>query len=524
MIKVLSLLFILALSTNGYKILIYNPKIGHSHVNFFGKIADALVDAGHDVTVLVVHMDLSIKHPGASKAKIFNYYVDSVITDLFTNKTRLDQMWETSDTVWAQIDMFNDFTTAQILSGKQLLNDENLTQYMINEKFDLGITEVFNIYMYGLFKIWGINASVSGSAVGLMDNDYETFGLHFPASHIPTLMQGSTDKMTYGERFNNLISYFFTKIFYIFTVKEYTLQNEFDKKYGPEFFKPMKDMGDTSFLLLNSNPYLDIAGPKTPKMIEIAGIGRGEPKSLDKYWDGILSLRKHTVLISFGSFAKTSAMPLSMKRGIIETAKALPEITFIWKYEKPEDGIGNGIDNLILSKWTPQSDLLNDKRLSLFITHGGANSIVELAFTGKPTIAVPIFGDQFRNAKLVEKHNIGVVMDKSELKNSYKLIKNIQNVLSNKLYRKNAELLSKRLNKRPISSKELLVKHVEFACEFGKLEVLDLESRNMNSITYFNLDIIIPILIFFSLITTFVFSKLNALSKKIFCIKKEKKD
>lgn len=28
-----------------YKILVYSPKIGHSHINFLGRIADILVDA-----------------------------------------------------------------------------------------------------------------------------------------------------------------------------------------------------------------------------------------------------------------------------------------------------------------------------------------------------------------------------------------------------------------------------------------------------------------------------------------------
>ena len=41
------LLFIFPIS--GYKILIFNPKFGVSHVTFTGKIADTLAAAGHDV-------------------------------------------------------------------------------------------------------------------------------------------------------------------------------------------------------------------------------------------------------------------------------------------------------------------------------------------------------------------------------------------------------------------------------------------------------------------------------------------
>ncbi|CEF69828.1 UDP-glucuronosyl/UDP-glucosyltransferase family-containing protein [Strongyloides ratti] len=493
-LKVFFVFCILVSSLDSYKILIFNPKLGHSHVNFFGQIADILVDAGHDVTVLVVDMDLSITHPGTHKAKIYHISADPVAADLLTNKTRLNKMWETSNSIWAQSDMFNDFIKGGILTAKNIFHNKELEKFVKEQKFDLAIAEVFNIYIFGLFKAWEIPATISGSAVGLMEYNYRTFGLHFPASHIPTLMQFSHDKMMYSERFQNLLSYVFTIICNYLMEYEYTIKNEFDKKYGEDFFNSDKLIADTSFILLNSNPYLDIPGPKTPKMLEISGIGIPECKPLNEYWNNILSLRNYTILISFGSFAKSSIMPKSMKNGIIETARRLPDITFIWKYETPEDGIGKDIKNLILSKWVPQNDLLNDRRLSLFITHGGANSIVELSFRGVPAIAIPIFADQFKNAKLIEKHNTGIVMDKSLLTDSNQLFNNIKKILTDSQYKKNAYLISQRLNKRPIGSKELLIQHVNFACEFGQLPVLDLESRYMNSIIYFNLDIILPII------------------------------
>lgn len=36
-------------STFAFKFLAYNPLFGSSHVNFMGKISDALVEAGHEV-------------------------------------------------------------------------------------------------------------------------------------------------------------------------------------------------------------------------------------------------------------------------------------------------------------------------------------------------------------------------------------------------------------------------------------------------------------------------------------------
>uniref|UniRef100_A0A0R3S1Z7 UDP-glucuronosyltransferase n=1 Tax=Elaeophora elaphi TaxID=1147741 RepID=A0A0R3S1Z7_9BILA len=45
----MALLLMLLDCTFSYKILVFSPRLGHSHVNFMGKIADILVEAGHDV-------------------------------------------------------------------------------------------------------------------------------------------------------------------------------------------------------------------------------------------------------------------------------------------------------------------------------------------------------------------------------------------------------------------------------------------------------------------------------------------
>ena len=47
-----------------------------------------------------------------------------------------------------------------------------------------------------------------------------------------------------------------------------------------------------------------------------------------------------------------------------------PDITFIWKYEKPDDEFAKAAakahKNIYFSKWTPQGDLLGGNRYSSF--------------------------------------------------------------------------------------------------------------------------------------------------------------
>ncbi|GMR61937.1 hypothetical protein PMAYCL1PPCAC_32132, partial [Pristionchus mayeri] len=74
------------------------------------------------------------------------------------------------------------------------------------------------------------------------------------------------------------------------------------------------------------------------------------------------------------TFAKALAMPEEYKNTIRDTARAFPDVTFIWKYEKPEHNATQGIPNLIETTWMPQHDMLHDPRLSAFVTHCGQGS------------------------------------------------------------------------------------------------------------------------------------------------------
>ncbi|EPB71937.1 hypothetical protein ANCCEY_08978 [Ancylostoma ceylanicum] len=101
---------------------------------------------------------------------------------------------------------------------------------------------------------------------------------------------------------------------------------------------------------------------------------------------------------------------------IIEAFASFPDTTFIWKYEEENDHIlFEKYPNIHPLKWVPQVDLLADKRISLFITHAGMNSVLEAVFYGKPMVAIPLFVDQIVNAKNMNNRGLAVVIDKHDL-------------------------------------------------------------------------------------------------------------
>uniref|UniRef100_A0A0N4ZLT5 UDP-glucuronosyltransferase n=1 Tax=Parastrongyloides trichosuri TaxID=131310 RepID=A0A0N4ZLT5_PARTI len=454
---------------NGYKILIYNPKIGHSHVNFMSQMTRLLVDAGHDVLVVSSNIDKSLKDPFHLPGKIYYSKPHIKLVELVNNKDHVENMWKSTRNILGQMTVVNVYKEALRHQGIAMIEDKDLENFILSQHFDLAIAELKYPFMFGIFKRWNIVATVATCSSALYDSFYTMFGIPYPISYVPSIISGYNDKMTYKERLMNLINHVVITNLFSFEEKYATLKDVFDEKYGEEFYDAFKIITNCSFILINSNPFLDIPTPKSPKMIEISGIGIPEPNPVDEYYNEILNRRNKTVLISFGTAAKSTYMDQDMKNGILKTIKSLPEITFIWKYETPEDGIGKGVDNLVLSKWVPQNDLLNDKRLSLFVTHAGMGSTTEAAFSNAPVLAVPVFGDQMRNAKLFERLEIGLTIDKEVLRNSIVFREKILEILNNDKYRTNSIRTAEMLKNRPISSEQLLVKHVEFACRFGQL-------------------------------------------------------
>jgi len=71
--------------------------------------------------------------------------------------------------------------------------------------------------------------------------------------------------------------------------------------------------------------------------------------------------------------------------------------------------LGKLPDNFIVKNQIPQVAVL--KQASLFITHGGMNSVSEATVHGVPMVVIPFASDQPVNARQVEKLGLGKVLD-----------------------------------------------------------------------------------------------------------------
>ncbi|RCN43360.1 hypothetical protein ANCCAN_10624 [Ancylostoma caninum] len=186
-------------------------------------------------------------------------------------------------------------------------------------------------------------------------------------------------------------------------------------------------------------------------------------------------------------------MPHEYRNTLLKVFESMPDTTFIMKYEEEGSKIAEHLPNVHLSTWFPQNALLADPRLTVFVTHGGLGSTTELAHQGKPAILIPIFADQQRNAHMFAKHGGGIVLKKSDLEDPQKLRDSISTILKDARYSRDAKRLSEMLLNQPISAKQLLIRHCEFAAKFGRLPNLDPYGRQLSFVQYYLLDVILAV-------------------------------
>uniref|UniRef100_A0A0N5CHU5 glucuronosyltransferase n=1 Tax=Strongyloides papillosus TaxID=174720 RepID=A0A0N5CHU5_STREA len=503
-----------------YKILIFNPRRSHSHVQYIGRIADSLEEAGHSVTVLQPIQVPTIPTVGSKLARVIftqSSINESVVMNL-AKQFESDIWKKNSNNPLNVIEIISEMCELLKRNCRELITNTTLIDTFKKEKFDIAFSEVYAPCGFGLFEMLGIETVISGISTGLNEAYYEMFGLEFSPSYIPAIHGGTRVPKGIIERAKNMFFYLFSKYFYskLFIDKD---QEAFDEVLGKGKINIRKIMSKSSFHIVNSNPLLNFPHPTTSKVVEVAGIGIPEAKKVSEDYDRILSLRKRNVIMSFGSVAKSKRIPYEIKMSILKTFEQFPDTTFIWKYEDDDISFAKDYPDVILKKWIPQVDLLNDDRVNLFITHGGLNSAIEVSYQGVPSIFVPFFSDQKRNSFMIERYGCSIVIEKDVLNDPEKFKISITEILTNKKYLENAKKLTNMINIYPHEAKTKLIKSFEFAAEFGNIKEMDLPSIEMNFVELYNIDIYI---ILFSIIFILFLITIKVLKKIVqMCCKKQ---
>ncbi|KAF8372028.1 hypothetical protein PRIPAC_78457 [Pristionchus pacificus] len=502
------LLFIFSLS-HAFKIAIFASDITSSQNIWNKRIADTLSSAGHDIVVYVISSyntkPPSIEFVKGIKAEYVNASVSHDIHEL---------MKEANDITFYDVPFYDNrqkarakIFTAMAESCEPLITNSTFIDSVKSEKFDLAFTHMYTYCNIGIIHLTGIPSWIWLNSAPMAEHIGQSIGLPMPPSYCSHMMQDAGEEMYFIDR----IKSFFAHLLTVPMVKmgSSSIETAYFRKHFGEDFPDLFELGkEAPLVMVNTVELYDFARPTLAKIVNIGGIGIdvNEGKKLTGDFARLVDSSDGFIVMTFGSIAPMYLMPREWKKSIATSFARFPHIQFFIRYEKESDDFTKSLPkNTHVSKWLPQGDLLKHPKCRGMITHAGYNSLQDVFHSGIPTITIPLFGDQPKNARLAEKLGVGVRVTKKEMMSAIGLSKALDKLTNDKSLTESAKKLRRQIELRPVSSSNLLIKWTEFVAEFKTLDNLVPYGVHLNAFVYHSLDVISFLLFSFLFIAFLIY-------------------
>lgn len=418
--------------------------------------------------------------------------------------------------LWQDNTFVNEFFTNITMA---VLNNAEVQSELIQpgkNHFDLIIIEPLrNDALYGFAAHF--NAPIMGvSTFGTDWNIDELVGNTSPLSYIPPVTSGLSDRMTYWQRVDSFIQITTAWLNWILIFRP--MHDQLYEKFFPHVAHkvPLSELRNNfALVLLNQHFSLSFARPYVPNMIEVGGLHIDHrpaplPKDMEDFIQGAGSAG--VIYFSLGSNVKSKSLPAERRQMLLKTFANLPQ-RVLWKFE--DDQLPGKPDNVFLSKWFPQPDILAHPNVKLFITHGGLLSIIESIHHGKPVLGLPFFYDQFLNVERAQRSGFGLSLD-HKLMTSLELRQTIERLLTEPKFAATAKQMSAQYRDQPMRPQETAIWWTEYVLRHKGAPHMRVSGRELSFIAYHSMDVFALVLgvIFLVLgVSIFVLFKLCSWAK-----------
>lgn len=210
---------------------------------------------------------------------------------------------------------------------------------------------------------------------------------------------------------------------------------------------------------------------------------------------------------------KAKNLPLDKRDAFVEAFGKLKQ-KVLWKYEN--DSLPQKPDNVMITSWLPQRDVLAHPNVKLFITHGGLLGTTEAIIEGVPLLGIPVYSDQTLNMMKAEEMGYGIKLSYKDL-NEEIISKRINEILSRFEYQNNAKKVSKLFKDRPITAAETTVFWVEYVIRNQGASHFKSAAHELN---YFQLHLIDSYLFILSILGLILFAIYKSIKITFKTIKK----
>ncbi len=404
LIKVLLFVIFSLNSAESAKILAIFPTPSISHQIVYRVLTQDLAKRGHELLILtpdpvndgnsnLTEIDLSASY------KTFN--------ELFSYGALKDVLHDEFGFIRKAMIIFESLLNEQLSHPdvKKLIDEPERYDFdlMIIEHTGyfpmLAFAEIYDIPMVGItsFEASGFNYQAFGNEA----NPFIHPEQNYPFAH---------GELTFSQRFTSLISILKAAASLIVPPSPLTRINNVYKKHFPHVEKSLFELTErVEMFMVNTHPALGFIRPLVPVTIQLGFMHIENAKSLQEgELKSFISRSKNGVVyISFGSNIASKDLDVNFIE-VIKSVIKRSEYDFVWKFE--DDNFGEKPENLFISKWVPQADLLAHSKIKLFVTQAGQQSVEEAIEREVPMITIPFLGDQPGLAKKLEQKGVSYLI------------------------------------------------------------------------------------------------------------------
>ncbi|CAL4063762.1 unnamed protein product, partial [Meganyctiphanes norvegica] len=464
-----------------YNILMLEPMSSKSHRNVFLPLANALADRGHKITLLSLE-DPVTNHPNIVElVHLTHEELDG--REEFKGQSKFDHRANPSagfKTVLGRI--------LEIIA-QNLYNFPHIKElYARRHEFDLVVIDhIFNevAYPFAHEKTW-----ITIATSGLDYRQSAIYGNVQNPAYSPNLLTGYPHPYSLVDRIKNAFTMIFFAQFWRRNMVP-GIETELAKHF-PNLPSLLEIERNQSLVLMNSHPSIGMPYALLPNQVEVGGMHCRPAKILpEEMLDWIEGSGDTGVIyFSLGSVAKGDSVPAKYRALFVEAFRQLKQ-RVIWKYEQDLPGLS---DNVMLTDWAPQQDILGHPSVKVFISHCGLLSTQEAVYHSTPILGLPIFGDQAKTANIIQTKNFGIQLVWEELTTEL-IVDSLREIINNDKYQQSISTASKEFRDQPQTPVERAVFWTEYVIRHQGALHLRSPGVQLSWIQYFMIDAIIVILI-----------------------------
>lgn len=454
----------------------------YGHINPMVRVADQLTKFGHTSYISIPEKfrdKFSLTTKGVNlfiieefpELEIMNKYLDEVLR--FRSNPPIKET----------------FSAYHKVCDRYLLNDE---LFLKLKSFNASLVVVDAYFVSNCFAVFAYRLDVPFILQGV-HNQINIHRTTWPISVLSYIPIGPAVGTSFKGRISNTI----------FNLLEYLkpamgTPGRKIKDYAPERADISFDdlIRQAKLYVIDSDLYLNSALPALPNVKYIGGIAlRPAMPLVEIFLDFVKASKNGVIVVSPGTVVGPDWDVYANKM-----AEAFSKVKYdvVWK----QSNSSYSRQNILLTKWLPQNDLLAHPNTKLFITHCGNSGRYESLYHAVPVISFPVIADQFFNSEGMKLKGFGISMNLYNFTVD-ELVENIKEVFENQKYKKNIAKASELFrSKRQLPSEKvghLINKIVKYGGDHLRSEL-----QNIPLYQFFMLDILAVVFaaIFFVLFVT----------------------